>query len=67
MRLREIFRDYTHDKLSRDMAVSAVRTDVLDKLKHSFDESVDINVMTECFNHVSKETFRSLVFEDNIR
>ena len=67
MRLREIFRDHTHDKMSRDVAVSAVRTDVTDKLKHSFDENVDINVVNECFNHVSKEVFRSLVFEDNIR
>lgn len=67
MRLREIFRDYTHDKLSRDMAVSALRSDVVDKLKHSFDEGVDINNVTECFNRVSKETFRSLVFEDNLR
>lgn len=67
IRLREIFRDHAHDKLSRDMAVSAVRTDVVDKLKHSFDEAVDVNIVTECFNRVSKETFRSLVFEDNIR
>jgi polyribonucleotide nucleotidyltransferase len=67
IRLREIFRDHTHDKLSRDMAVSAVRTDVVDKLKHSFDEAVDVNIVTECFNRISKETFRSLVFEDNIR
>lgn len=67
MRLREIFRDHTHDKISRDMAVSAVRTDVIDKLKHNFDENVDINIVNECFNRVCKEIFRSLVFEDNVR
>ena len=67
MRLREIFRDHTHDKLSRDIAVSAVRTDVIDKLKQSFSESVDINAIIESFNQVCKQTFRSLIFEDNIR
>ncbi|KAJ4434670.1 Polyribonucleotide nucleotidyltransferase 1, mitochondrial [Periplaneta americana] len=67
MRLREIFRDHTHDKLSRDMAVSAVRTDVVDKLKHAFGEGVDVSTVTECFNRICKETFRSLVFEDNVR
>ncbi|PSN44270.1 Polyribonucleotide nucleotidyltransferase 1 [Blattella germanica] len=67
MRLREIFRDHTHDKLSRDMAVAAVRTDVIEKLKHSFSESIDINAVSDSFSRVCKETFRSLIFEDNIR
>jgi hypothetical protein len=48
--LREIFYDQTHDKVS----VSAVRADV-DNLKHCFDEAADINILTECFNHVTKK------------
>ena len=67
MRLREILRDHTHDKLSRDFAVAAVRTDVIDKLKQSFSDGVDINAVNESFSQVCKETFRSLIFEDNIR
>jgi hypothetical protein len=43
--------------MSRDMAISAARTDV-DEREHSFCEDVVVNIVTECFNHVSKETFR---------
>jgi polyribonucleotide nucleotidyltransferase len=62
MRLREIFRDSTHDKLSRDNAVSAVRTDVVEKLS-----SEDVFIVQELFNKICKETFRKLIFEDNTR
>ncbi|KAF4528142.1 hypothetical protein B566_EDAN011158 [Ephemera danica] len=62
MRLREIFRDYSHDKLSRDNAVSAVRTDVMEKLS-----SEDSYQVVEIFNKTCKNIFRSLIFEDNLR
>jgi hypothetical protein len=65
--LGETFHDHAHDKLSRDMTVSAIKTDVADKFKHCFNEAVDVNIVTEYFIHISKETFRSLVSEDNIR
>nr|CAD7442960.1 unnamed protein product [Timema bartmani] len=67
MRLREIFRDHSHDKLSRDIAVNSVRTDVVEKLKHSFSETLDTNTATELFNQICKERFRAMIFEDNIR
>nr|CAD7394366.1 unnamed protein product [Timema cristinae] len=66
MRLREIFRDRSHDKLSRDIAVNSVRTDVIEKLKHSFSETLDTNAATELFNQICKERFRAMIFEDNI-
>ncbi|XP_063232104.1 polyribonucleotide nucleotidyltransferase 1, mitochondrial [Bacillus rossius redtenbacheri] len=67
MRLREVFRDRSHDKLSRDAAVQAIRTDVLDKLSKGFEEPVDANVVSTVFGQICKETFRSMIFEENIR
>lgn len=66
MRLREIFRDYNHDKLSRDNAVSVVKTDVVEKIRQSYPD-VDSAVVAEEFSVLSKEIFRSLIFEDNVR
>jgi polyribonucleotide nucleotidyltransferase len=66
MRLREIFRDYSHDKLSRDNAVSAVRTDVIEKLCKS-EIAMDINIISDVFNKICKGVFRSLILEDSIR
>lgn len=54
MRLREIFRDYKHDKLSRDNAVNYVRTDVVEKVRHSFPDN-DLTLMYEAFGKVSKK------------
>ncbi|KAJ8962646.1 hypothetical protein NQ318_001039 [Aromia moschata] len=36
MRVREIFKNYTYDKLGRDYALADVRTDVLEKIRASF-------------------------------
>jgi polyribonucleotide nucleotidyltransferase len=65
MRLREILKDFTHDKLSRDMAVSELRSDVVDKVTNN--ESADFNLVVEAFNKIFKDIFRSLIFEENIR
>jgi polyribonucleotide nucleotidyltransferase len=65
MRLREILKDFTHDKLSRDMAVSELRSDVVEKVTNN--ESADFNLVVEAFNKIFKDTFRSLIFEENIR
>ncbi|XP_059475161.1 polyribonucleotide nucleotidyltransferase 1, mitochondrial-like [Neocloeon triangulifer] len=64
MRLREILRDSTHDKLSRDEAVAQLRTDVIEKV---VDDSANYNFAVDSFNKVFKETFRSLIFEENTR
>lgn len=66
MRLKEIFRDATHDKLSRDQAVNSVRTEVVDRVWSSYPDT-DVNLISEAFNKRSKETFRDLIFEDNSR
>jgi len=64
MRVREILRDYSHDKLSRDDAVSELRADVVEKVAK---EGTDSFVVIEAFNKIFKDIFRSLIFEDNLR
>lgn len=66
MRLKEIFRNASHDKLSRDQAVNSVRTEVVDRVWSSFSE-VDVSLIAEAFNKRAKETFRSLIFEEEHR
>lgn len=54
MRLREIFRDYKHDKLSRDNAINNVRNDVVDKVRNSYPDE-DFTMMHEAFGKISKQ------------
>lgn len=62
MRLREIFTDSSHDKISRDNAVNVVRTNVMEKVA-----SDEPGVVAEAFNRVAKDIFRSVVFERDVR
>uniref|UniRef100_A0A1A9W827 polyribonucleotide nucleotidyltransferase n=1 Tax=Glossina brevipalpis TaxID=37001 RepID=A0A1A9W827_9MUSC len=66
MRLREIFQDSNHDKLSRDQAVNEVRSDVVDKVWSSY-PNIEPMLITEEFNSFCKTTFRNLLFEINKR
>lgn len=66
MRVREIFKDYNHDKLSRDNALNSVRGDVADKIKASFPES-DMNLVSDGINKIIKTVFRNLILEENLR
>lgn len=66
MRLKEIFRDHGHDKLSRDRAVQSVRTEVVDRVWSSF-PGVDVSLIGEAFSKRTKETFRELVFDEDLR
>lgn len=54
MRLREIFRDYSHDKLSRDVAVNNVRSDVLDKVRNNFPD-IEVGQIIDSFNKLCKQ------------
>lgn len=62
MRLREIFSDASHDKISRDTAVNVVRGDVLEKLT-----TAEAGVAAEAFQRVVKDVFRNLIFERDVR
>ncbi|CAO1433376.1 unnamed protein product [Diamesa tonsa] len=66
MRLKEIFRDYTYDKLGRDHAVNALRQDTTEKIWSSFPDH-DPTQITDAFNKYCIEIFRSSIFEDNRR
>jgi polyribonucleotide nucleotidyltransferase len=66
MRIRKIFTDYSHDKLSRDNALTGVRTDVTEKIRSSFPD-LDLNVLGETYNKFVKQVFRDLIFEEEKR
>lgn len=66
MRLRDIFQDETHDKLSRDQAVNEVRTNVIDKVWSSYPET-DPSLITDEFNRFCRTLFRELIFETERR
>ena len=66
MKLREIFTDKNHDKISRDTAVNNVRKEVLESMKQSYSD-LDLPLAVEAFGKVSKDVFRKLIFENNLR
>ncbi|KAL7729779.1 hypothetical protein ACLKA6_014643 [Drosophila palustris] len=66
MRLREIFQDEQHDKMSRDMAVNEVRANVIDKVWSSYPD-IEPSIIGEEFNKACRLIFRELIFERNLR
>ncbi|XP_054264360.1 polyribonucleotide nucleotidyltransferase 1, mitochondrial [Macrosteles quadrilineatus] len=67
LRLREVFQNYKHDKLSRDEAVRNIQTDVLEKLKEGMESPPDQETLSRVFNNITKGIFRDLIFESNRR
>lgn len=66
MRLRDVFRDEKHDKFSRDQAVSEIRSDVLDRVWSSYPD-VEPPLISDAFNKICKQIFRTLIFEEEKR
>lgn len=66
MRLQEVFRNFDHDKISRDVAVNEIRTNVVDKVWSSYPDT-EPSLIGDSFNKICKETFRDLIFEDGRR
>lgn len=66
MRLKEIFRDGSYDKLGRDGAVNVVREEVVNNIWSSFPDH-DVNQITDSINKHIIEVFRSVILEDNRR
>ncbi|XP_063994181.1 polyribonucleotide nucleotidyltransferase 1, mitochondrial [Diachasmimorpha longicaudata] len=66
IKLRDIFMDYSHDKISRDTALNNLRTNVLETMKSSVPD-LDLPAVVEAFGMVSKDIFRSLIFENDVR
>ncbi|XP_050543461.1 polyribonucleotide nucleotidyltransferase 1, mitochondrial [Daktulosphaira vitifoliae] len=65
-KLREIFTNFTHDKMSRDNAVRDVKTEVIEKLKSEF-ENLNFELCSIIFDKIIKKIFRSLIFENDVR
>lgn len=63
MRIRETFSNDSHDKMSRDMAINAIREDVVKKICSNY-PTQDSNVIGGKFSEISKEIFRELIFQD---
>ncbi|CAD6226745.1 GSCOCG00005892001-RA-CDS [Cotesia congregata] len=66
IQLRNIFTDFNHDKISRDNAINNLRTSIMETMKKSV-EDLNLTVVVEAFNIISKEVFRELIFETNQR
>lgn len=67
MRLRNVFQDHKHDKLSRDEAVRDIHNDVLEKLKEGMTSPPDQETIARVLALVTKDIFRNLIFENNLR
>ncbi|KAJ2938502.1 hypothetical protein O0L34_g12997 [Tuta absoluta] len=65
MKIREILSDHTHDKLSRDNAISDLRQTVLNQFRESPD--LDWGQLLEAYNNNVKQIFRSMVLETDTR
>ncbi|KAK6639552.1 hypothetical protein RUM43_007825 [Polyplax serrata] len=62
--LHEIFTDESHDKLSRDNAISNLCKTVLEQVNEKFENT---NGASEMFAQICKSAFRDLIFEKNLR
>lgn len=66
IKLREIFTNANHDKISRDMAVQEVKKEVIENLKSNFNH-LNFEVSITIFDKICKRIFRELIFENDIR
>ncbi|XP_046971467.1 polyribonucleotide nucleotidyltransferase 1, mitochondrial isoform X2 [Vanessa cardui] len=64
MKIREILSDFSHDKTSRDHAVSELRQTVLNQLR---DTEADVALLQDSFNANLRQIFRDMIFETDVR
>ncbi|XP_014470838.1 PREDICTED: polyribonucleotide nucleotidyltransferase 1, mitochondrial [Dinoponera quadriceps] len=64
--LRNIFSDHTYNKISRDNAVSDLRKSVIETLKND-NADLDVRLAEKIYANITKDVFRSLVFEKDVR
>ncbi|XP_072907130.1 polyribonucleotide nucleotidyltransferase 1, mitochondrial isoform X2 [Hemitrygon akajei] len=62
----EVFKDFTHDKISRDDAINKIRLETEEQLRAKFSDVEPYDIM-EAFNVVSKEVFRNIIMNEYIR
>lgn len=58
-----VFRDHTHDKISRDEAINSIRLETEVILKDAYPQADPLEIV-ESFNVVTKEIFRNLVLNE---
>lgn len=63
MRIRETFTNASHDKMSRDQSINAIRESTVKAVWSSYPEMDPANI-TDKFNEICKEIFRELIFQD---
>lgn len=66
MRVKEVLQNYSLDKIARDVALSEIRANVLEKLRSAFPDA-DQALVNEGYGAVVKRIFRELIFENEIR
>ena len=65
-RLRGIFTDFSHHKVSRDEAVNALRQDVTQKVMEEGGPA-DPHTTHLAFSQVTRRVFRELLLDEEIR
>ncbi|GAB1597697.1 polyribonucleotide nucleotidyltransferase 1, mitochondrial-like [Argonauta hians] len=66
LRIKDILQDSSHDKVSRDEAISTIRTDVLEKVKETY-PLAEHSSLLQYFGAVFKEIFRNQIFDTDKR
>lgn len=66
IRVKEILSDYSHDKISRDNALTEIRQEVMEKLKESYSDK-EQHELSRAINAVVREIFRNLIFDNEKR
>lgn len=65
-KLREIFSNHAHDKISRDNAINNLRNSVIEALKSNNTE-LDVKSVENIFGKITKDLFRTLILETDVR
>ncbi|XP_014768879.1 polyribonucleotide nucleotidyltransferase 1, mitochondrial [Octopus bimaculoides] len=66
LRIKEVFQDPRHDKISRDEAISVIRSDVLEKVKETYPDT-EQGALVQSFGAICKEIFRNQILDTNTR
>ncbi|KAJ0066940.1 hypothetical protein NL108_006203, partial [Boleophthalmus pectinirostris] len=62
-RISAVFRDHSHDKISRDESINKIRLETEEILKEKFPQAEPFEII-ESFNVVTKEIFRNLILNE---
>ncbi len=66
-KVRGIFCDTSHDKVSRDRAIFEVRDDAIAALRIDYPTVVDLSIFHEIFNRLCRNQISQLALEERIR